>query len=146
MCTGLGGVSHWEAVGEKVGACWIGGGMCRPLGKGWVWLQPRYASVCTRWRRAHTSNFHRGAKVSLRKKPPTNQPTKQNKTKKENKPKLRRQNPLEMLESCIAEAVNEIRDSVHRAIWELPAGTKFHNFSPVGRNFMLQSLPAKNNN
>lgn len=33
VCTGLGGVSHWEAVGEKVGVCWIGGGMCRLLGE-----------------------------------------------------------------------------------------------------------------
>lgn len=32
VCTGLGGVSHREAVDEQVGVCWIGGGMCRPLG------------------------------------------------------------------------------------------------------------------
>lgn len=33
VCTGLGEVSHWEAVGEKVVVCWIRGGMCRLLGE-----------------------------------------------------------------------------------------------------------------
>ena len=33
MRTGLGAVSHWEAVGEKVGVCWIGGGTYRLLGE-----------------------------------------------------------------------------------------------------------------
>lgn len=45
MCTGLGGVSYWEAVGENVGVCWIGGGMGRLLGEK-VGLARTKVSLC----------------------------------------------------------------------------------------------------
>lgn len=139
-CVGVQGRQGCHTAAGEVGVCWIGGGMCWLLGER-VDLAMTKILLCVH---PHEESTHlqlpQGRKMALGKN------TKMKQTnKKFKKPKLRRQNPLEILESCVVEAVNKIRDSPHQAKRELPVGTKFHNFSLVGSNWMLLSLPAKNN-
>lgn len=112
-------------------------------GKGWVWLWPRYACVFTHWRRAHTSNFHRGTKVSISTPhpppPPTNQPNQNktnqtNKTKTKKKAKLRRQNALEILESCVVETVWN-KTLCSPGDMGTPSWDQISQFFPCGQKF-----------
>lgn len=68
----IGGMCGYRAV--TLGGCWwervcagLGVGCADFWEKGEVWLWPKYAFVFTHMWRAHTSNFHRGEKMFLRK-------------------------------------------------------------------------------